>query len=37
MRWIDLQPVESHYRDAIALAEQAVPHGRRPEPEPHEE
>jgi uncharacterized protein (TIGR02421 family) len=39
MRWIDLQPVESHYRDVIALAEQAVPHahGRRLEPEAHAE
>ena len=33
MSWIDLTPVEAHYRDAIALAEQAAP---RPHPVQHE-
>ncbi len=28
MKWIDLSPVEEHYADAIALAEQAVPRPR---------
>ncbi len=29
MKWIDLTPVEAHYREVIALAEAAVPRSRR--------
>jgi uncharacterized protein (TIGR02421 family) len=39
MSWIDLTPVEAHYHEVIALAEDAVPHAHRPHVEhgPHGE